>query len=143
MLPAAAQDKPCTEAGKAFNAVTSWHALQDAVRSYGHCDKGETAAIVTEALLRVTIDGWPTIAEAGPILDKDAAFKKWLDRKLGSTDLPKQDSAEIRDLAKNSCPKGQDKVCGQILSAVQSGRSLVEPEMLQLMPTEPPPAKKP
>ena len=52
-------------------------------------------------------------------------------------------AAEIRDLAKNSCPKGQDKVCAEILSAVQSGRALSAPEMLQLIPTEPAPAKKP
>jgi hypothetical protein len=143
LLPAAAQEKPCDGAGKAFDAVTSWHALQKAVQDFGHCDKGATGEIVTEAVLRVVIGGWPKVGEAGPILEKDAAFKKWLERKLSSTDLPTQDSAEIRDLAKSSCPKGQGKVCGEILSAVESGRALSAPEMLQLMPTEPPPAKKP
>jgi len=143
MIPAAAADKPCNDAGKAFDAVTSWPALQKAVADYGHCDKGPTGEIVTEAVLRVVIGGWPKVGEAGPILDKDAAFKKWLERKLSSTDLPGQDTAEIRDLAKGSCPKGQARVCDQILSAVESGRALSAPEMLQLTPTEAPPAKKP
>lgn len=42
MIPAAAADKPCNDAGKAFDAVTSWPALQKAVADYGHCDKGPT-----------------------------------------------------------------------------------------------------
>jgi hypothetical protein len=142
-LPAAAADKPCTGADKAFDATTSWAALHRAVADYGHCDKGPTAEIVTEAVLRVVIGGWPKVGEAGPFLDKDAAFKKWLERKLSSTDMPNQDSAEIRDLAKNSCPKGQAKVCGDILYAVESGRALSAPEMLQLTPVEPAPAIKP
>lgn len=142
-FPAAASDKPCTGADKAFDSATSWAALHKAAADFGHCDKGPTRTIVTEAVLRVVIGGWPKVGEAGPYLEKDAAFKKWLERKLSDTDMPGEDSAEIRDLAKNSCPKGQDKVCAEILSAVQSGRALSAPEMLQLIPTEPAPAKKP
>lgn len=140
-IPAAAADKPCSEADKAFDGVTSWGALQKAVADYGRCDKGPTADIVTEALLRVVISGWPKIADAGPILEKDAAFKSWLDRRLSSPDLATQDSREIRDLAKSSCPKGQDKVCAEILSAVEMGRAISAPELMALPPTTP--AKKP
>lgn len=143
VLPAAAADKPCTEADKAFDGVTSWAALQKAVHDYGHCDKGATAGIVTEALLRVVISGWQKIGEAGPILEKDAAFKSWLGRRLSSPDLATDDSREIRDLAKASCPKGQDKVCGEILSSVEMGRALSAPDLMLLPPPTPAPAKKP
>jgi hypothetical protein len=143
ILPAAAQDKPCTEANKAFDAVTSWAALERAVTDYGHCDKGPTADIVTDALLRVVIGGWPRVGEAGPILDKDPKFKDWLGRRLSSPELPTQDSGEIRDLAKASCPKGQDKVCAEILSNVEMGRALSAPELIQVAPVAPAPPKKP
>jgi len=144
MVPAAAADKPCTGADKAFDAVTSWAALQHAVKDYGHCDKGKTAEIVTEALLRVVIGGWPRVNEAGPILEKDAAFKSWLDRRLSSPEIPPEDSREIRDLAKSTCPKGQEKVCAEILSSVEMGRTLSAPDMMLLPPpTTPAPAKKP
>lgn len=142
-FPAAAADKPCTGADKAFDGVTSWHALQKAVADYGHCDKGPTADVVTEALLRVVISGWPKVAEAGPILEKDAAFKSWLNRRLSSPDLDTRDTAEIRDLAKASCPKGQDKVCSEILSAVEMGRAISAPDLMALPPTTTAPAKKP
>jgi hypothetical protein len=142
-LPAAAADKPCTAADKAFDGVTTWAALQKAVADYGHCDKGGTAEIVTEALLRVVIGGWPKVADAGPILEKDAAFKTWLGRRLSSPDIPPEDSREIRDLAKSSCPKGQDKVCGEILSSVEMGRALSAPDLMLLPPPTPAPAKKP
>ena len=142
-FPAVAADKPCTGADKAFDGVTSWAALQKAVADYGHCDKGPTADVVTEALLRVVISGWPKVAEAGPILEKDAAFKSWLSRRLSSPDLDTRDTAEIRDLAKASCPKGQDKVCSEILSAVEMGRAISAPDLMALPPTAPAPAKKP
>jgi hypothetical protein len=141
VVPAAAADKPCAEADKAFDGVTSWQALQKAVADYGHCDKGPTADVVTEALLRVVISGWPRIAEAGPILEKDAAFKSWLNRRLSSPDLDTRDSGEIQSLAKGSCPKGQDKVCSEILSAVEMGRALSAPDLMLISP--PAPAKKP
>ena len=142
-FPAVAADKPCTGADKAFDGVTSWPALQKAVADFGHCDKGPTADVVTEALLRVVISGWPKVAEAGPILEKDAAFKSWLSRRLSSPDLDTRDTAEIRDLAKASCPKGQDKVCSEILSAVEMGRAISAPDLMALPPTAPAPAKKP
>jgi hypothetical protein len=142
-FPAVAADKPCTGADKAFDGVTSWPALQKAVADFGHCDKGPTADVVTEALLRVVISGWPKVAEAGPILEKDAAFKGWLNRRLSSPDLDTRDSGEIRDLAKASCPKGQDKVCSEILSAVEMGRAISAPDLMALPPTTPAPAKKP
>jgi hypothetical protein len=141
VLSAAAADKPCSEADKAFDAVTSWAALQKAVGDYGHCDKGKTAETVTEALLRVVIGGWPKVGEAGPILERDAAFRSWLGRRLSSPDLPPEDSREIRDLAKASCPKGQDKVCAEILSSVEMGRALTAPDLLLLPPPAAP--KKP
>jgi hypothetical protein len=145
ILPAAAADKPCTEADKAFDGVTSWAALQKAVGDYGHCDKGKTAETVTEALLRVVIGGWPKIGDAGPILEKNESFRNWLDRRLSSADLPPEDSREIRDLAKASCPKGQEKVCASILSSVEMGRAFSAPELIQVQPVSPAPApaKKP
>jgi hypothetical protein len=90
----------------------------------------------------VVISGWPKLADAGPILDKDAAFRSWLDRRLSSPSLATQDSGEIRDLAKGSCPKGQQKVCDQLLSSVEMGRAISAPDMLLLPPpATPAPAK--
>ena len=144
-LPAAAADKPCNDAGKSIDGVTTWAALAKAMHDYGHCDKGPTAEVFTEAILRVIISGWPKIADAGPILEKDAAFKNWLAKRLSSPDLSPQDTAEIRDLAKASCPKGQDKVCGELLSSVEMGRAISSPDLLLLQPLTPAPApaKKP
>jgi len=142
-LPAAAE-KPCSEAGKAVDGVTSWAALQKAVQDYGHCDKGPTAEVFTEAILRVIISGWPRVSEAGPILEQDAAFRTWLNRRLSNPDLDVKDSAEIRDLCKASCPKGQEKVCAALLEPVEMGRALSAPTDLLLVPapaTAPP--KKP
>jgi len=53
VFPAAAADKPCSEADKAIDGVTSWPALQKAAADFGHCDKGPTADLFTEAVLRV------------------------------------------------------------------------------------------
>ncbi len=142
MIPALAADKPCGDAGKAIDRVTNWSALQKAMHDYGHCDKGPTAEAFTEALLRVYISGWPKVADAGPILEKDAAFKGWLDRRLSSPDLSPQDSGEMRDLAKSSCPKGQDKLCADFVSIIEMGRALSAPELMQIAPEKPAPAKK-
>jgi len=139
-FPAAAEN-PCSEAMKAIDGVTTWSALQKTVRDYGHCDKGQTADFFTEALLRVYISGWPKVADAGPILEQDAAFKSWLTRRLSNPELSTQDTAEMRDLAKSSCPKGQDKVCGELLSAVEMGRALSAPDLLLLPAPTAAPAK--
>ena len=141
--PALAADKPCSEAGKAIDGVTTWAALQKAVHDYGHCDKGPTGEAFTEALLRVYISGWPKMGDAGPLLDKDAAFKSWINRRLSSPDLAPQDSGEMRDLAKASCPKGQDKLCADFISTIEMGRALSAPELMQIAPATPAPAKKP
>jgi len=140
---AAASDKPCTGADKAADSVTSWAALQKAVTDFGHCDKDRTAEIFTEAILRVVISGWQKLGDAGPILENDAAFRNWLRKRLSSPSLPTQDSAEIRDLAKQSCPKGQDKVCGELLSAVEMSRAIAAPELLLLPPPVEPAKGKP
>lgn len=134
ILPAAASDKPCSSADKAIDGVTSWAALQKAVQDYGHCDKGPTADVFTEAILRVIISGWPKVGDAEPILAKDADFRAWLNRRLSSPSLATQDSGEIRDLAKSSCPKGREKLCADLLSAVELGRTMSAPELLQLAP---------
>ena len=142
VLPAAAADLPCSAADKAIDGVTSWAALQKAVQDYGHCDKGPTADAFTEAILRVVISGWKQVGDAGPILDKDAAFRDWLDRRLSSPSLSTQDSGEIRDLAKGSCPKGQQKVCDRLLSSVEMGRAISAPDIMLLPPpATPAPAK--
>lgn len=143
MLPAAASDKPCTGADKAADSVTTWAALQKAVADYGHCDKGRTAEIFTEAILRVVISGWPQIAQAGPVLGKDPAFRSWLVKRLSSPTLATQDSAEIRDLARSGCPKGQEKVCEELLSAVETSRAVAAPELLQIAPAPAAPKAKP
>ena len=83
------------------------------------CSMASAQSFIISAMLRVIISGWPRIAEAGPILEKDAAFKSWLNRRLSNPSLATQDSAEIRDLARASCPKGADKVCSELLSAVE------------------------
>jgi hypothetical protein len=144
IVPAAAADKPCSAADKAIDGVTSWGALQKAVQDYGHCDKGPTAEGFTEAILRVIISGWPKVGDAGPILAKDAAFRDWLMKRLASPALSTQDTAEIRDLAKRSCPKGHEKVCADLHSAVEMGRAISAPELLALppgpAPTAPPKA---
>jgi hypothetical protein len=142
-LPAPAADKPCTAADKAIDGVTSWGALQRAVNDFGHCDKGPTAEVFTEAILRVVISGWPKVGEAEPILDKDPAFRDWLMKRLMSPTLSTQDTAEIRDLAKSSCPKGHPKVCADLLSAVEMSRSISAPELMLLPPgpATPPKAK--
>lgn len=139
-FPAAAE-QPCSDATKAIDRVTTWSALQKAVQDYAHCDKGQIAEFFTEALLRVYISGWPMVADAGPIIEQDAAFKSWLTRRLSNPDLSTQDTAEMRDLAKSSCPKGADKVCGELLSAVEMGRALSAPDLLLLPPPAVAPAK--
>jgi hypothetical protein len=138
---AAAADKPCDGANKAIDGVTSWAALQKSVKDYGHCDKGTTADLFTEAMLRVVISGWQKVGDAGSILDKDEPFRRWLNKRLSSPTLATQDSAEIRDLAKSSCPTGQDKVCGDLLSAVELGRAISAPDLLLIPPPAPAAAK--
>jgi hypothetical protein len=141
VLPAAAADKPCSSADKAIDGVTSWAALQKAFQDYGHCDKGPTADVFTEAMLRVVISGWQKVGDAEPILEKDEAFRGWFNRRLSSPALSTQDTAEIRDLAKSSCPKGRQKVCADLLSTVEMGRALSSPELLQLAPAPATPAQ--
>lgn len=142
ILSAEAADKPCSDANRAVDGVTSWSALQKAVHEFGHCDKGPTAEAFTEALLRVIISAWQQVGDAEPILAKDAPFKSWLNRRLSSPDLSTQDTGEIRDLAKSSCPKGRDKLCAELLSAVELGRAISAPEILLLPPPDSPaPAK--
>ena len=140
---AAAPDKPCDGANKAIDGVTTWAALQKSVNDYGHCDKGATADLFTEAILRVVISGWQKVGDAGPILERDEPFRRWMTKRLSSPTLATQDSGEIRDLAKSSCPKGKEKICEELLSAVESSRAVAAPELLQLMPApaSPAPAK--
>jgi hypothetical protein len=128
-LPATAADKPCTKedaalADKAIDSVTSWAALQRVVRDYRHCDTGPARATFSEALLRVVIDGWPRLADAQPILDKDEAFRDWVSTRLGSPAIGAEDAQAIRDLAKANCPKGQSRTCESLLSALEAGKPL-------------------
>jgi hypothetical protein len=135
ILPAVAADKPCSSADaanaeKAIDRVTSWAALQKAVRDFGHCDKGQAGEYFSEALMRVLISGWPQIRDAEPILDKDAAFREWLLNRLASPTLAKDDADSIRGLAKGSCPKGRDKLCADLLAGLEAGK-ITAPKLME------------
>lgn len=148
VVPAAAADKPCTPADKAaaekaIDGVTAWVAFDKSFRDFGHCDTGNVATLFTEAMMRVLIDGWPTVGVGDEVLVQNPAFREWLMKRLRSPELNKDDSAAIRDLAKQSCPKGHDKVCAELLSAVESGRQISSPDLLQWpsAPASPAPPK--
>lgn len=126
-LPAAAQDKPCAKAGESVDKVLTWTALRIAVKDYGHCDKGETKEIFTDALMRVAVGGWPKVAELGPLWE-DAAFRGWIVKRLEDPASPKGDIDDLNDLAGASCPKGMLKVCEQLQVAINKGREAAAPK---------------
>ncbi len=106
-------------------------------------EAAEAVAALRKALLAGLADADRLRGPEFASLEKDAAFKGWLDRRLSSPDLSPQDSGEMRDLAKSSCPKGQDKLCANFLSTIEMGRALSAPELMQIAPAAPAPAKKP
>lgn len=126
-IPAVAADKPCTKADasnadKAVDKVVSWATLQKAVKDFGHCDTGPTADAFTEALMRVVVSGWPKIAEAEPVFERDGAFRDWTMKRLASDAVSKDDAESVHDLAQNSCPRGLKKLCTDLHDAVDSGK---------------------
>ena len=152
VLPAAAADKPCSSADaakaeKAIDQVTSWPALQKAVRDFRHCDQGQAAEYFSEALMRVLISGWLQVGEAEAILDKDTAFRDWLMARLASPLLAKDDADSIRGLAKNNCPKGRDKLCADLRAGLEAGKAAAPklmdwPSAAPAKPAEPAKDKK-
>jgi len=147
IIPPAAADKPCSPADmasaeKAIDNVTSWAALDRAVRDFGHCDRGRAAELFTEALLRVVIDGWPKIGEAEPFLGPDSPFREWTTRHLSSSALSKEDSESVRGLAKSSCPAGRAQLCEYFREALEFGKPLVMPTPIEIAKPPAPTGKK-
>ena len=131
-LPVRASD--CAQADASIDRVTTWPALAQAVKDYRACDKGPTAELFTEALLRVVIGGWPKVAEAGPVFAADPGFREWTMRRLRSPDLPKDDAESVRDLAKGTCPKGQEKLCADLGAAAEMSRASASPDLIVIPP---------
>ena len=132
-----AQSADCAKADAAIDRVTTWPALAQAVKDYRACDKGTTAEVFTEALLRVVVGGWPKIAEAEPVFSADPSFRDWALRRLRSPDLPKDEAETVRDLAKGSCPKGRDKLCADLATAAEMSRASASPDLIVIPPATP------
>ena len=132
-----AQAADCAKADAAIDRVTTWPALAQAMKDYRACDKGPTAELFTEALLRVVVGGWPKIAEAEPAFAADPAFRDWTLRRLRSPDLPKDEAESVRDLAKGSCPKGQAKLCADLAAAAEMSRASASPDLIVIPPAAP------
>jgi hypothetical protein len=146
-LPAFAADKPCTKddaalAEKAADSVLSWAALQRVVRDYRQCDQGELAKLLTDALMRVVIDGWPKLAEGAAAFDKDSEFREWVGRRLGSPAVNPDDAQAIRDLARANCPKGRTATCDFLLDSVNAGKPMEMPKLVEPPAPKPVPAPK-
>lgn len=134
---ALAQAGDCAKADAAVDRVTTWPALAQAVKDYRACDKGQTAELFTEALLRVVVGGWPKIAEAEPVFSADSSFRDWALRRLRSPDLPKDEAESVRDLAKGSCPKGREKLCADLAAAAEMSRASASPDLIVIPPATP------
>lgn len=134
---ASAQAVDCAKADAAIDRVTTWPALAQAVKDYRACDKGPTAELFTEALLRVVVGGWPKIAEAEPVFAADPTIREWALRRLRSPDLPKDEAESVRDLAKGSCPKGQAKLCADLAAAAEMSRASASPDLIVIPPATP------
>ena len=134
-LPVRADD--CARADASIDRVTTWPALAQAFRDFRACDKGPTAELFTEALLRVVIGGWPKLPEAGPAFAAEPAFREWALRRLRSPDLPKDDAESVRDLARGSCPKGQEKLCTDLAAAAEMSRASASPDLIVIPPATP------
>ena len=140
LVPAVAADKPCGAADaagaeKAADAVTSWGALQKAVRDFGHCDRDKAAPLFTDALLRVLIDGWPNLAQGEAILDKDPALREWVAVRLSGKAIAPEDAKSVTDLAKGNCPKGRAATCEFLLDAQNRGKPMEMPKLMQVPKT--------
>lgn len=129
-------------AEKAIDGVTTWAALEKAVRNFAHCDQGQASEMFNEAMLRVLIGGWPNVAEAEPLLEGNAAFKAWISKRLVNPAIHKDDIDSVRGLAKSSCPSGRARLCEYFKDAVDANKPIVVPNTIEFVkPADPSPKK--
>jgi hypothetical protein len=119
--PALAQ-KACTKAdadaaSKAADRVSSWAALHSAWKSYRHCDSGEVADLLTEALLRLIVD-WKQVDQLATAM-KDPDYEDFVISHLRSP-AAKNDVEDVYSRAKKSCPPALSAWCSSLAAAIDS-----------------------
>jgi len=128
--------KACTpgeaqKAQKAVDMVMTWQQLHKAWKDWGHCDAGEVGETYTDALLRLMVD-WKNV-DAFAEGYKDESYRAFVKTHLQSP-AAKDDIGAIRSRAKQSCPKGQDELCKQIVEATEVSKPMDFAPMAPIAP---------
>lgn len=119
---AQATHKPCSKADaaaaeKAVEKILDWKTLHKTWSDYHHCDTGKVAESFTDAVLRLMIGSWKSVAGLASDWRSDTAYREFLTKRLQAKEA-EADREDIFSLAKASCPKGQEAFCKEIAEVV-------------------------
>jgi len=109
------------KAQKAADMVVTWQHLNKAWRDYRQCDTGEVADTFTDAILRLLVE-WKNVEALAEGM-KDPEYASFIRAHLQSP-AAKDDLKDVRSRATQSCPKGQDAVCKQIVAATEGEKPI-------------------
>lgn len=133
--PALAQ-KACTKAdadaaAKAADRASTWATLHGTWKSYRHCDTGEVADLLTEALLRLIVD-WKNVDQLATAM-KDPEYEDFVISHLRSP-AAKNDIEDVYSRAKRSCPPALSAWCSSLAAAIDAA----PPKPIVVKPAAPP-----
>lgn len=115
--------KTCTPsdanaADKATDTLTNWRIINQNRVKFGHCDEGGVAEGNSEAVARLLVDHWDSLAELNTLSSNTPALKKYVLRHIDST-LDTNDLDQIQRLSAQSCPQGLSALCTDIGHAAE------------------------
>lgn len=110
----ACSPREAAAADAAIDGLDSWTKLERAHKQYGHCDDGSIAQGHSEAVARLLVDHWSTLALLAELAQRDPAFKRFVLRHIDAT-LDTDDLDKIGTLAAAQCPPGSTPLCRELL----------------------------
>jgi len=100
------------------SSLQDWDAVFKAYRRYGHCDDAAIAEGYSETVGRLLAHHWDKAGRLGILVRQDVGFRQFVLHHIDDT-VPQKYLERIEKNAESSCPKGQGRLCHEILKRVR------------------------
>lgn len=116
--PAKCSAKDAQNADAFIDHLDTWAAIARMAKTYRHCDDGEIAEGISEAVARLLADRWETLPALEALVAREPALRKFVLSHIDST-LDADDLGKIGKLTQSKCPPKSNQLCMEISHATE------------------------
>jgi hypothetical protein len=113
IVPAKCTAKDAQAADALLDHLDTWASIGAIAKSFGHCNDGEIAEGISEAIVRLLVDHWDTLPALEKMIARAPALKNFVLSHIDAT-LDTDDLKQVEKLARWKCPARSMQLCVEL-----------------------------